>query len=202
VSQSRLTLVRHGRSAVDPATPPRRWSLAPDAAAGVASLRASGLLPAGAAWYSSPEPKAVATAAALTDRPVTVVDDLREAERPATWFDDPAEFVVAVRRSVQRPDEAAVPGWEPVSVTRSRVATAVRSLLADPDRPKDLVLVGHGTAWTLLVAELTGRPTDLAAWERMAMPDLAVLEVPPASSSAKLVRDWGQVIGTGNATGL
>jgi broad specificity phosphatase PhoE len=36
----------------------------------------------------------------------------------------------------------------------------------------DVVLVGHGTAWTVLVAELTGRPPDLARWESLAMPDL------------------------------
>lgn len=40
----RLTLVRHGRSTVDPAVPPHHWLLAAEAAAGMAMLRASGLL--------------------------------------------------------------------------------------------------------------------------------------------------------------
>jgi broad specificity phosphatase PhoE len=190
VTATRLTLVRHGRSAVVPAVPPDRWELAPDAADGLAALRASGLLPADAAWYSSPEPKAVATAAALTDLPVALVDDLREAIRPPTWFDEAADFQSAVRRAMDLPDEPSVPGWEPASATRSRVAAVVRSLLADPERPADLVLVGHGTAWTLLVAELTGRAPDIAAWQRMAMPDLAVLDV-PSSGTAALVRGWG-----------
>jgi broad specificity phosphatase PhoE len=188
---TRLTLIRHARSAADPSVAPARWGLAPEAAAGLTALRSSGLLPAAAAWYSSPEPKAVATAAGLTDRPVALVDDLREAERGPTWFDDPAEFVAAVRRSVERPDVAAVPGWEPAAATQARVTAAVRSLLADSEQPADVVLVGHGTAWTLLVAELTGRAPDLAAWQRMAMPDLAVLDV-PRSGSATLRRDWGR----------
>ena len=36
----------------------------------------------------------------------------------------------------------------------------------------DVVLVGHGTAWTLVVADLTGQPPDLDRWESLAMPDL------------------------------
>jgi len=190
LTQVRLTLVRHGRPAVQPAVAPRRWALARDAAEGLARLRGSGLLPSAATWISSPEPKALATAAALTDRTVITVDDLREAERPATWFDEPEEFVAAVRRSFEVPDESAVPGWETASGTRSRVAAIVRELLADAEPPDELVLVGHGTAWTLLVAELTGRTPDLDAWERMAMPDLAILDI-PASGAATLVRDWG-----------
>lgn len=188
---ARLTLVRHGRPAVDRAVPPHRWALAPEASTGLAALRASGRLPDDAVWFSSPEPKALATATGLTDGPVTTVDDLREAGRPAIWFDDPADFTAAVCRSLDQPDRAAVPGWEPASVTRSRVVSAVRSLLADPMRPEHLVLVGHGTAWTLLVAELTDRSPDLAAWERMAMPDLAVLDLPADGGPATLLRDWG-----------
>ena len=132
----------------------------------------------------------MATAAALTDRPVTQIDDLREAERPAAWFGDPAEFVVAVRRAMNAPDEPAVPGWEPAAATRRRVARAVRTLLDSTQRWTELVLVGHGTAWTLLVAELTARGPDLDAWERMAMPDLAELDVPTSGGPATVLRDW------------
>ena len=38
------------------------------------------------------------------------------------------------------------------------------------------MLVGHGTAWTLLVAGLTGSEPDLVRWESLGMPD--VIEVP------------------------
>ena len=187
---TRLILVRHGRSAVDTTTAPQHWDLARDAAVGLTALRDSGRLPGRGRWFSSPEPKAAATAAALTDRPVTQIDDLREAERPATWFDDSAEFVATVRRAMNAPDEPAVPGWEPAAATRRRVARAVRTLLDSTQRWTELVLVGHGTAWTLLVAELTARGPDLDAWERMAMPDLAELDVPASGGPATLVRDW------------
>ena len=189
---TRLTLVRHGRSAVDPTTAPHHWDLAPDAAPGLDALRGSGLLARDGQWYSSPEPKAVATAAALTGRTVVEVDDLREAERPATWYDDTAEWVAVVRRSMTVPDESAAPGWEPATATRRRVVRAVRGMLDDPDRPAELVLVGHGTAWTLLIAELTAREPDLAAWERMTMPDVAVLSVSSPDGPAALVRGFAQ----------
>lgn len=181
-----LWLVRHGRPRVDPQQPPHEWPLAPDTGA-VSALREH--LPAGGAWHSSPEPKAVGTAQLLTDGPVRLVDDLREAVRPATWFDDASEFEALVRRSVLVPHAPAADGWEPASSTRARVEAAVRELLAD-HVGGDVVAVGHGTAWTLLVAVLTQRPPDLEAWARMRLPDLAVLDV-PARGAAVLRRMWG-----------
>ncbi len=111
-----LHLVRHGRPLVDPATPPHTWPLDPSGLAAVDALRASGRLPADAAWFSSPEAKARATAARLTDRPVTVVDDLAEHRRGVHWFDSGEAFAAAVRSAFDRPDEPAVPEWEPLSL--------------------------------------------------------------------------------------
>jgi hypothetical protein len=39
------------------------------------------------------------------------------------------------------------------------------------------VLVGHGTAWTLVAADLTGQPPDLERWTSLAMPDVIPVEV-------------------------
>ncbi len=44
---------------------------------------------------------------------------------------------------------------------------AVRRAFDAPD-----VAAVHGTAWTLVVADLTGRPPDLAWWAGLAMPDV------------------------------
>lgn len=149
-------------------------------------LRAAGVLPPDARWRSSPEPKAHQTAGRLRGGPVELVDDLAEQRRGPTWWPDPADFAAVVRRSVRHPDVPAVAGWETSSATRRRVGSAVRALLRAPG---DLVLVGHGTAWTLLVADLTGQEPDLAAWQAMAMPDVCVLEV---SGAAAVVRaPWG-----------
>ena len=167
-----LHLVRHGRSLVQRDRPAHEWTLDPAGYDDVWALR--GRLPAGAAWYSSPEPKALETAQLLTDADVGVVDGLREHVRDSTDWLDP--FPPVVRRAFDRPDEPAHPGWEPLATCRDRVVDAVRPILA-AHAGEDVVLVGHGTAWTVLVAALTGVPPDLERWARLAMPD--VIEVDP-----------------------
>lgn len=165
-----LHLVRHGRPLVDPRAAPHTWPLDPSALGDVDALRASGRLPTDATWFSSPETKAWETATRLTDRKVRVVEGLAEHRRGVHWFDTAESFAAAVRSAFERPDQPVVPEWEPLSLTRTRLMAAVGSLQAE--HPGDLVLVGHGTAWTVLVAALTGRPPDLGAWERLAMPDV------------------------------
>jgi broad specificity phosphatase PhoE len=167
-----LFLVRHGRPLVDRDRPAHAWELDPAAYDDIWALRESGRLPRGAAWFSSPEPKALATAELLTDGEVGVVDGLREHRRESTeWVED---FEDAVRRAFAVPDAAAVPGWEPLADCRDRVVAAVEPLLAAYG-DEDVVLVGHGTAWTVLAAALTGTEPDLERWRAWAMPDLLVV---------------------------
>jgi broad specificity phosphatase PhoE len=70
---------------------------------------------------------------------------------------------------------AAEPGWETLAACRDRVVPAVQRVL-DVHGADEVVLVGHGTAWTLVVAGLTGRPPDLERWESLAMPDVLTVE--------------------------
>ena len=167
-----LFLVRHGRPRIDPERPASAWELDPARFDDVWALRESGRLPAGAAWFCSPETKAQQTAQLLTDGDVGIVEELREQERAAGWFDD---FADRVRAAFADPARPAAPGWEPLAATRDRLLPAVRRIL-DVHGDDDVVLVGHGTAWTLLVAELTGHEPDLVRWASLGMPD--VLEVP------------------------
>jgi broad specificity phosphatase PhoE len=163
-------LVRHGRSLVVAGEPAHEWDVDPGGYDDVWALRDR--LPSRAAWFCSPEPKAVTTAQLLTDGDVGVVDDLREHVRSSTdWLDD---FATVVRRAFEHPDEPAHRGWEPLSACRDRVVPAVRRIL-DTHRDVDVVLVGHGTAWTLVAAELTGDDPDLDRWAALGMPD--VIEV-------------------------
>ncbi|HJR38355.1 MAG TPA: histidine phosphatase family protein [Nocardioidaceae bacterium] len=174
-SGGRLFLVRHGKPSVQPGLAPDQWQLDPAGHPAIESLRESGRLPAYARWFSSPEPKALDTARLLTDAEITVVADLREHERgPTPWFDDLAEWRALVRRVFAEPDRPAYPGWEPLRATRDRVVPAVRAILA-AHPGEDVVLAGHGTAWTALRAELTDSPPDLDAWDALEMPDVWVL---------------------------
>lgn len=165
-----LHVVRHGRPLVDRARPPHTWPLDPAYDDDVRALRPR--LPEDAVWFSSPEPKALTTARLLTDEPIEVVVDLREHERHSTdWVDD---FEAVVRRAFDHPDRPAAPGWEPLADTRRRIVTAVQSIL-DRHPRHDVVLAGHGTAWTVLRAAVTGAPPDLAWWARLSMPNLQCL---------------------------
>lgn len=163
-----LFLVRHGRPRVDPDRPAAEWELDPAGYDDVWALRESHLLPVGGSWFCSPEPKAVATAQLLTEREVGVLADLREHQRGSVWLDD---FPGALRRALARPDEAAVSGWEPLGACRDRVVPAVRRIL-DVHAGQDVVLVGHGTAWMLVVAALRDEEPDVEAWEALGMPDV------------------------------
>jgi broad specificity phosphatase PhoE len=169
-----LFLVRHGRPLIDRARPAHEWELDPAAYDDVWALRSSGRLPAQAAWFSSPEPKALTTAELLTDGDVGVVDGLREHVRDSSeWIQD---FDDAVRRALAVPGAVAVPGWEPIATCRDRVVRAVDGILSTY-AGADVVLVGHGTAWTVLAATLTRTEPDLDRWRSLAMPDLVTLEI-------------------------
>ena len=99
-----------------------------------------------------------------------VDDGFGEVDRPTTWDGDYRALAAAYLAG------EAHPGWEPLSVCRDRVVAAVAPVLA-AHAGEDVVLVGHGTAWTVLAAELTGRPPDLERWASLAMP--AVIRVDP-----------------------
>ncbi|MCY7395628.1 MAG: phosphoglycerate mutase family protein [Nocardioides sp.] len=161
-----LFLVRHGLPLIEPGVAAARWELDPAGFDDVWALRDR--LPQGAAWCSSPEPKAIATAQLLTEGEVGVIDDLREHERSGAWIED---FPATVGQAFAHPDVAAYDGWEPLAACRARVVRAAINLLRT-HAGQDVVLVGHGTAWTLLVAELTGEPPDLDRWASLAMPDI------------------------------
>jgi hypothetical protein len=129
-----LHLVRHGRPLVDPSQPARAWELDPAGYDEVWALRESGRLPARAAWFTSPEPKALATAALLTDASVGVVDDLAEHRRETA--DRIEDVEGTVRRAFADPGRPATwcwsgtaprgPCWSPSSPAPSPTSRAGR----------------------------------------------------------------------------
>ena len=137
-----------------------------------------------ASWHSSDEPKAIATARLLTSQTVTLSSALREVHR-SDWFATHQQLQAAFLDAFSDPARPARPGWEPLDHARLRVTAAVAEIVAqDGD---ELVLVGHGTAWTLLVSELTGDPPDLDAWQCLRTPDLCTVELNTRTISHR----WG-----------
>jgi broad specificity phosphatase PhoE len=167
-----LYLVRHGRPVIDPSTPASTWPLDPEHESAVVQLAARAPWSDDAVWFTSPEQKAARTAFLLAGREVPIVERLREHDRADTrWIDD---FAAVMAEAFAQPDTAARDGWEPLDDTRARVAAAAREIVA-AHAGRDVVLVGHGTAWTLLAAELTGAAPDVERWHRLAMPDVIVV---------------------------
>jgi len=181
-----LHLVRHGQPDVQPRLPAHEWRLAAQARRGMLALRQSGALPSAATWSSSPEPKAMETARFLTDCEIVTVASFREQMRSAGWVETEIEYRTTVRKAFEDPQEPALPGWEPLDRTRERVTSAALRLVEKAPRSQ-LVAIGHGTAWTLLVSELTGRAPDLDAWETMLMPDHCALDL----NSRTVESAWG-----------
>ncbi|HET7387252.1 MAG TPA: histidine phosphatase family protein [Nocardioidaceae bacterium] len=173
---SALFLVRHGRSDVRREHAAQDWGIDPDGYVDIAALADSGRLPATATWFSSPEPKAITTARLLHPGTLRVVPGLAEQRRGTHWFEQPDDLEDAVRRAFENPEQSAAPGWEPISRTRNRLLPAVHRIL--DEATGEVVLVGHGTAWSLVAADLTGQPPDLDAWGRLETPDVWRLDLP------------------------
>lgn len=176
-----IHLVRHGSPLIDTAKQPADWDLEPDGFADIDRLGVSGVLPSDARWVSSTEPKAVQTAERLTGGRIETDSSLGEQKRPPGWVKD---FAIHIHRTLVTEATSVAEGWEPAAATRARVSKAVRAII-DETTGRDLVLVGHSTPWLLLVSELTGRPVDLAAWERMLLPDHCMID------NSTLTVPWG-----------
>lgn len=161
-----MHLIRHGRPLAAPGVARSDWQLDPSAADEIVTLRLALALPDETSWYVSPEARAVETAHLLGAATPVVVADFREQIRPDVWVED---FRRVVERGLGNPRSAAAPGWEPAIETQRRVAAAAAGIKSDGAGP--VALVGHGTAWTLLVAALTGTEPDVDAWRELRMPD-------------------------------
>lgn len=168
----RAHLVRHGRPLVVRDRPAATWELDPAGFDDVWALRDR--LPHGATWFCSPEPKAVETAQLLTDGQVGILEGLAELRRPDAW-DDAYDLTAA--RAFAVPAAAAAPGWESLEELRVRLRTALLPLRRTM-AGEDVVLIGHGIAWTVLEADLAGQPPSVEAWRSWTMPDLRTVSLP------------------------
>jgi broad specificity phosphatase PhoE len=187
VDMARLILVRHAEVAQDPKTPVERWSLSPEGARAAAALRAHPSLVGPAAVWSSPEPKALATAGAIwPEVEIRPHQGLRELNRRAVgWVGSHAEYRRLVTEILGRPDES-VRGCEAARDAGRRMASAVEEILAE-SRGLDVAVVSHGLVLTLYVSSLL-RSISLGAspvgiegssldiWRGIRFPDVAVVD--------------------------
>lgn len=173
----KLVLIRHAQVAVDPDQASANWLLSVGGASAAANLRDDPDVAAATCFFTSPEPKARATARAIAaDRPIVVVQDLRELDRQAIgWVGTSDEYRAIVTRILSHPDHPYL-GAETAALAQQRIVTAIARVVYD-NPTKTVAAVSHGIVLTLYLAWLRGDPlADLGLWRRMPFPAVAVVD--------------------------
>jgi len=179
----RIYLIRHAHTEIVADQPAAEWELSPKGLSQAEAVANLPFWPEVRAIYSSPEAKALQTAAGAARRfalPVVVVEELKELERPAGLSPD---YFAAVQACFGAPEQS-VQGWEPAAQVQRRMLQALTTLPAG-DGP--VAVVSHGLSYALFFAALAGKAApSLEEWRSIPMPGWAALEMP----EGKLVEPW------------
>ena len=167
---SRLILIRHALSAVDPNVDSRQWGLAPGAREEAQRLATQLPDDIGDTIWTSSERKAIETARAIADvRGLRVEIDERfgEVERPWTDGADDYRNLALGYLAGDVPD-----GWEHPDDIARRFTDAVTAL----PRADSTVIVDHGLALSLYTASVAA--IDVRAfWAALTFPDAWLLDL-------------------------
>ncbi len=173
---SKLILIKHSLPQIEPLAPAEEWELGAEGLRRCAAL-ADALAPhLPAALFSSREPKAQATAAALGQRwalAAVAADGLEEQHRrTAPYLGEPA-FQQRMAEFFQRPSQRVF-GEESADAAHARFAAAVDRLLAE--RPGETIMaVTHGTVMSLYISRAAG-VEPFALWSQLGLPSFVVLD--------------------------
>jgi broad specificity phosphatase PhoE len=172
-----VILVRHAAVTVDPREDAHQWRLSADGE--VAATRLANVLQFGAVGqiYSSPEPKAIATACAVArGQAVVEIDGLAELDRRAAGWLGTSDDYAAMVAEIFRQPTVSVRGCETALAAQRRIVGAI-DRLAGGARDEAIAVVSHGIVLTLYVSWLRGlAEPDLDRWRRMRFPDAAVVD--------------------------
>jgi 2,3-bisphosphoglycerate-dependent phosphoglycerate mutase len=157
-----LLLVRHARPLVDEGAPPAAWTLS--APGKRAAQRIAPLIPASAVLVSSPEPKAYDTLVLASGEPVTRDARLGEVRRPRQPVDGRHE---ALRLRYVSGDPPL--GWEPPQEVVARIDSVIDEHTV---AGKQLVLAGHGMAFTTWLFAHGYTRDPAAFWSSLRFPDV------------------------------
>ncbi len=194
-----VILVRHAAVQADPLQHAALWPLSDAGRQAARELAREPLWRDIGRMFVSPELKAHETAQIIAGPngiTVTVVEDLREVERPVgQWFgaEHPGGYPGAVGEYFARPAESTH-GWEPPMAALARVRACIDTLREI--EPQPFAIAGHGLTLALYVAALTGvDPGHI--WPTIRLPDLAVA----APEHAAVLYPFGRWARAGNDGG-
>lgn len=195
VANADLVLVRHARPVLRSGVKASQWRLEEDAVPAVTALAAEIDRQLGVhgrrvtRLWSSTEPKAVETAAALGAEwglKTQQLADLGEHRRGALPFLGDVEWRETIARMFTRPHEVVL-GLESADEARVRFTAAVREVVASAGTGEVSAVATHATVMTLLVAPSNGLD-HLTLWGSLEMPD--ALFVDSRDDFRLLARAW------------
>ena len=165
-----LHLIRHAAVTIDPEVPSADWQVTPDADAAVRQLVSTHNLPHCERVFSSPQPKAVATAKVLAnelDAKVEIREGLEEHHRKNEAFiESEAEFLSRLEQFFQH-SGTLVFGSETAKASLLRFHRTVAAIMAE--RGQTEIIVTHGTVMSLFLGKLGGDAFEI--WKTLSTPD-------------------------------
>lgn len=176
----KLLLVRHAAVQVNPEINSHQWQLSPDGRSATHHL-APQLKPFNPSRiFTSQEPKAIATGAALAEvlaLPSQAIPGLQEHDRRGVpYFERKVDFETAVSQLFTHPDELVF-GNETAVQARGRFDTAVNQLYHQFPH-ETLIITTHGTVMTLFIAMHNPTLNAFRFWQNLTMPFAALLSWP------------------------
>jgi broad specificity phosphatase PhoE len=172
-----IFLVRHAEVSLDLTVAAEHWKLSTAGQAWAERLAALSIFANLDTVWTSPEPKAQATAQPLAYRQsarLFIHPDLAELQRGPTNIPDRESYEAAVRNAFDQP-EHSIEGWERAADAQRRIVGCVMSLAAET--PGSFAIVSHGLVLALLLARLRGQPhVDVAEWRAIPLPALAIVD--------------------------
>ena len=154
----------HPQVAMDPDVPVPLWGLSEEGRRRAQAFAARGVVPRGAAIFSSSETKAVELAeiiAAVAEGPIVSDHRMGENDRSATGFLPPELFEATADRFFAEP-ETSVDGWERAIDAQTRIVSAVEAALAGVSSDTVVIFCGHGAVGSLLKCHVGRRAIDRA----------------------------------------
>ncbi len=149
----------HPEVIIDPSVPIPDWGLSDRGRARVEALATSDLLGGTTAIISSPERKALDTAAILAKAlgvAVSVAPDSHENDRSATGYLPKEAFEATADRFFAAPD-TSIEGWETAKAAQDRIIRTMKAALK-VHADGDILIVGHGAVGTLFYCWCAGKP--------------------------------------------
>ncbi|MCL4541158.1 MAG: histidine phosphatase family protein [Chloroflexi bacterium] len=183
----RVVLVRHAASLPDPHRPPKSWLLSESGEKTTRYLPALALFEHVSALYAGPERKQQETFEPLARHYGLPVRALKAfAESGAMGWLEGEQFLETIRRFFAAPEMAPAPGWETARMAAERFAHGIDQLLPhfppvvyqEHALPGMFAVSSGGRVLIAYLQMLEGWSGEDAFkyWERLRMPDIAVLE--------------------------